>query len=314
MTYVRQMVSELEGYSLAVGGGNVDKYISTQNCTGLYIGVQCLESGGTVPTRANIATKLGQVEVWASTKDGGGPQVSYDFDDLPGLLEKLPIDGVMPRQPSVRGTQTTAYFQHIAYYLPLSPCPLVPTFGFRDARLKITYTGTETASSNYLLWVGAILHDVKPSYYIQSLMRTETGVATLGKVDQDMTEGGHFLGAYVMGTTSQQDLTTSDATTLTDIGVVVDNSEIARWSARALFADQQPSTYLVGGTTVTSTDSAAGGAGTEYMFYDTGWNLSARDGMIHGIPIGRNFKLRLKTNAPDAIRAYHLTALPVGPN
>lgn len=309
MSYVREMISELEGYSLAAGGGVVDKYISTKNCTGLLIGVQCLENGATVPTRANIATKLGTIEVWASTKDGGGPQVSYDFDDLPALNEKL---FGLP-QPSVIGTQTDNRYQHIQYFLPLSPNPLLPTFGFRDARLKITYSGTETASDTYLIWVGAILHDVKPSYYIQSLLHTETGVASNGKVDEDMTEGGHFMGAYAFSTTSLQDLQLSDAATINDFAVVVDNSELSRLSNRVMHAEYPPVTYLTSGTTVASSE-VDGFGGTSYHFWDTGWKLSKKDGQLHGIPIGRNYKLRMKTNAADAIRAYHFTALPVGPN
>lgn len=304
MAYQWEMISELEAKSLSSGGETVDKYISTKNCTALMIGVQCLENTNTIPTVANICTKIGTIEIVASNKDGGGPQVSYDADDIAPLMEKL----YGKAMPGIYGTQTNDQYEHFQFWLPLSPDPWSSTYGFRDARLKITTSGTQTNADTFVLYVGALLHDQKPSYYVQTLMHSETGVASNGKVDEDLPEGGTLLADYAFATTNLSDLTTSDAATINDIALVVDNSEQARISNRCMHAFFPTGTYDVA-TTVTST-SAVGGS--SYLFADYGWMKAAKDGQLHGIPIGRNWKLRLKTNAADAIRNYQMVAMPTG--
>lgn len=304
MSYNWVMISELDGLSLGSGGEQIDKYLSQKNVTALLIGVQCLENGSTIPTAANIHTKIGTIEVVGSNLDGsGGSQVSIDVDDIPPLMEKL----YGKAQPGIMGSQADNQFIHFQYFLPLSPDIYSSKFGYRDARIKIITSGTQTNSDTYKLYVAALLHNEKPSHYIQMLNNNFTATANVNK-DLDLPEGGKLMGAYAMGTTSLNDLTTSDAPSINELAVVVDNTEKERVNTRALLGINPTGVYMVGGTTVTST-AAVGGS--EYIFWDLGWLSSARNvNLSEGLNIGKNWKLRVKPQAADAIRVYPLIAMP----
>lgn len=296
MSYQVEMITELDGKSLQSGAEVIDNYINTKNCTALLIGVQCMEDT-TLPTAANIHTKIGTIEIVASAKDGGGTQVSIDADDVPPFMEKLygkPL-------PGIYGADTDNNFLHFQYFLPLSPDPLSSKFGYREARFVVKTSATQTASDAYKLYVAAILHDVEPQFYIQVLNRAFTASSGVNS-DYDLPEGGLLMGIYAMGTTSLQDITTSDAPTIDQFALLVNNSEKEKISTKSLQAFSPVGTYDVAGT-VTST-AAIGGP--EYLFWDLGYKRG------YGIPIGRNWKIRVKPLASDAVRLYPLVAMPVG--
>lgn len=302
MAYQIEMIPELDGKTLTAGADVIDKYISSKTCTALLIGVRVTETGGTIPTAANIHTKIGTIEVVASNKDGGGVQVSIDADDIPPMIEKMSgKPGIA--NTGIMGSQTDTRIQHFQYWLPLSPDPWSPKFGFRDAKFKISTSGTNTniTSTATKIYVAALLHDDMPEHFIEMKNSGFTAVSGTNK-DLDLIEGGSIMGAYAMGTTSLQDLTTSDAPTIDQLALVVDNSEKERINSRCINAFNPTGVYMVAGTTVTST-SAIGGS--TYMF----WDLGYRKG--YGIPIGRNWKLRTKPLASNAVRLYPIVSYPV---
>ncbi len=297
MAYQVEMVSDLDGLSLAATAEVIDKYISTNNCTALLIGVQTIEEGGSIPTAALIHAKIGTIEIVVSNKDGGGSQVSIDVDDIPPIMEKVwgkPMPGVI-------GTQADEYYQHFQYFLPLSPDPLSSRFGYRDARVKFLTTATETNSDNFKLYVAAVLHEEPPQYYIQMLNNSYTATANVNK-DIDLIEGGTIMGAYAMGTTSLQDLTSSDAPTINELALVVGRTERSRINTRCIHAFTPTGFYMVAGVTVTSSYLVGG---SKYIFWDLGYRRG------YGVPIGNEWKLRIKPQASDAVRMYPLIAMPV---
>jgi hypothetical protein len=301
MAYQVEMISELDGLSLGSGAEIIDKYISTKNCTALLIGVQCLHASAvpTQPLAAAIHTKLGTVEIVVSNKDGGGSQVSIDAADIPPLMEKIygkPMPGII-------GTNTNNRYQHFQYFLPLSPDPWSPKFGYRDARVKFK-TGTDAAatdSDTYKLYVAAILHDEMPQYYIQMLNNSYTATSGVNK-DLDIPESGVLMGAYAMGTTSLDNLTSSDAPTINELALVVNNTERSRINTRTIHAFTPTGVYMVAGVTPTSTYLVGS---SEYVF----WDLGFRRG--YGVHIGHEWKLRIKPQASNAVRMYPLVAMGV---
>jgi hypothetical protein len=298
MGYSWEVLGELESKTLASGGEIVDKYISSGNCTALRIGVRCLEDGGTVPTAANIHSKIGTINVVASPSIVGGNQVSLDADDIPPMLQMLNPWSRGDVQSSVYGTQTDNQYQHFQYYIPLSPDPYQSKFGYRDARLKVESTSTQTASDNYDITVEGLIHDDMPEFYVQCLLNSFTGATGDAKTDLKLPQGGMLMGAMVMGTTSLQDLTTSDAPSVRAVAVLKNNTQFKRQHTRCMLAERPRGVYMVGGTTVTVT-------GPDYMFYDVGWRKG------QGIPIvDNNTFLEIVTASAHAVRAYPLVAMP----
>ncbi len=302
MGYQLEMISELDGKSLASTAEVIDKYISSKNCSALLIGVQCLQDGSTLPLVANIHTKMGTIEIVASNKDGGGVKVSIDADDIPPMMEKMSgKPGISMPGLMEKTTQADNTYVHFEYWLPLSPDPWSGKYGYRDARVKFLTSGTQTNSDTYKLYVAALLHDDPPQYYIEMLNNAFTATSGTNK-DLDLSEGGTIMGAYAMGTTSLQDLTTADAPTIDQLALVKNNSEAERINSRCINAFTPVGIHMVAGTTVT-TNSGVGG--TEYMFWDLGYKRG------YGIPIGRNWKLRVKPLSSHAVRIYPVIAQPV---
>lgn len=296
MVYTLEMITELDGRALQSGAEVVNNLIDSRNCTALIIGVQCLENA-TLPTAANIHSKIGTIEIKAHPKDGGNTQVSIDADDIPPMIGKF----FGKPQPGIYGADADNNYLHFQYFLPLSPDPLTPKFGYSGARLVIKTTATETASDTYKLYVAAILHEDEPSYYIQMLNRPFTATSGVDS-DYDLPVGGNLMGVYAMGTTSLQDITTSDAPTIDQLAIVVNNSEKEKISTKAIHAYTPVGTYDVA-TTVTST-AAIGGP--EYVFWDLGYKRG------YGIPIGTAWKIRVKPLAGDAVRLYPMIAFNAG--
>jgi len=290
MGYSIQMLSELDGVALASGAEVIDKYISTKNCTGLLIGVKSQENGGTIQTLANIFTKMGTLEVVVSNQNGGGSQVSIDWDDIPSYTERIMHPGL---QSHITGTQADDNWVFASFFIPLSPDPYSPKFGYRDARIKLLTSGTQTASDNYSVYAAALLHDQAPEYYVQMIQNAYTTSSGVNK-DFDLPEGQLLMGVHAFGTTSLGDLTATDAPTIDQFALVVDNSERERINARALAALQPRGFYNLTATPTT--------ASADYLFWDLGFKKG------FGIPIARNWKLRVKTLASDAARIYPLIA------
>lgn len=296
MAYQVEMISELDNVSLASTAEIIDKYISNKNCTALLIGVQCLENGIAIPTAANIHAKMGTVEIVGSNKNGGGTQVSIDFDDIPPIMEKV----YGKPMPGVTGTQANNQYIHFQYFLPLSPDPLSSKFGYEGARIKFLTTADDGATSdNFRLYVAALLHDEPPQYFIQMLNNSYTATANVNK-DLDIIEGGNLMGAYVMGTTSLDNISSTDTPTINELAVVVNGTEKSRINTRCIHAFTPTGFYMVAGVTVTSSYLVGG---SEYVFWDLGYRRG------YGIPIGNQWKLRIKPQASDAVRAYPLIAV-----
>jgi hypothetical protein len=296
MAYQVEMITELDGKSLQSGAEVIDNYISTKNCTGLFVGVQCMENA-TLPTAANIHTKMGTFEIVASSKDGGGTQVSLDADDIPPMMEKF----YGKPMPGIYGSDADDQYLHFQYFLPLSPDPLSSKFGYRDARFVVKTSATQTASDAYKLYVAALLHDEKPQYYIQMLNRSFTASSGVNS-DYDLPENQLLMGTYAMGTTSLQGLGTSDAPTIDQLAIVVNGSEKERVSTKMLHAYVPDGIYDVAGT-VTSTAAIGGSV---YVFWDLGYKRG------YGIPIGKDWKIRVKPLASDAVRLYPMIAMSTG--
>lgn len=306
MSYQVEMISELDGLSLASTAENIPKYISTKNCTALLIGVQCLENGAAIPTAANIHAKMGTIEIVVSNKDGGGTQFSMDFDDIPPLMEKIygkPL-------PGVQGLTANNDFCHFQYWLPLSPDPWSSKFGYRDAIVRFLTAADGSEADTYKLYVAALLHDESPQYYIQTLNNPFTATSGVYK-DLDIPEGAAIMGTYAMGTTSLFALTSSDAPTIDELALYVGNTERNRINTRCIHAYTPTGFYIVPNTTlaastVTSTDNATAASamgGSKYVFWDLGYRRQS------GIPIGNAWKLRIKPAASDAVRVYPLIAM-----
>jgi hypothetical protein len=301
MGYQVEMISELDGKSLASTAEVVDKYISSKNCTALLIGVQYLQNGSTLPTAVDdVHVKMGTIEIVASNKDGGGTQISIDADDIPQMIAKMSgKSGVANTGQLGAATQANNTYCHFEYWLPFSPDPWSSKYGFKDARVKFITAANPTNTDTYKLYVAALLHDEPPQYYIEMKNNAFTATASTNK-DLDLPEGGTLMGAFAMGTTALQDLTTSDAPTIDQLALVVNNSERERISTKCINAFYPVGVYMVASTTVTSTQSIA----VEYMFWDLGYKRG------YGIPVGRNYKLRVKPLASDAVRMYPVIAHP----
>ncbi len=120
--------------------------------------------------------------------------------------------------------------------------------------------------------------------------------------DYDLPENELLMGTYAMGTTSLQNLTSSDAPTIDQLALVINNSEKERVSTKMLHAYSPVGTYDVAGT-VTSTALIGG---PEYVFWDLGYKRG------YGIPIGKGWKIRVKPLASDAVRLYPMIAMRTG--
>ncbi len=297
MGYSWEVLGELEAKSLASTGEIVDKYISSGNCTALIIGVRCLENA-TQPTAANVHTKIGTVNIVASPSIVGGNQVSIDADDIPPMLPLLNPWSRGDIQSSVYGTHVDNQYQHYQYYIPLSPDPYQSKFGYRDARIKIEASGTETNADAFDINVQGLIHDEMPEFYVQCLLNSFTGATGDSKTDLKLPQGGMLMGAMAFGTTSLQDLTSSDAPSIRAMAILKNNTQFKRQHSRCMLAERPRGVYMVGGTTVTVTSP-------DYMFYDIGWRKG------QGIPImDNNTYLEVVTAAADAIRVYPLVAMP----
>lgn len=298
MGYTWEVLGELESKTLASGGEIVDKYISSGNCTALRIGVQFLESGGT-PVIANVHSKVGTVNVVASPSIVGGNQVVLDADDIPqmGILMNPWSKGDI--QHGVIGQHSTVNMFHYPYFIPLSPDPYQSKFGYRDARIKIEATSTETNTGSYNVTVEGLIHDEMPEFYIQMLNNAFTGATGDAKTDLKLPQGGMLMGALLMGTTSLYDLGTSDAPAIHSVSLLKNNTVFKRQTNRCMLAEHPVGVYEVMGSSTITINSH------DYLFYDVGWRKG------QGIPItDNNTYLEIVTAAAQAIRVYPLMAMP----
>lgn len=298
MGYSWEVLGELESKTLASGGEIVDKYISSGNCTALRMGVQFLESGGT-PAVANVHSKIGTIDIVASPSIVGGNQVVLDADDIPQMRVNMTPWNVIDIQHGVIGTHSTVNMFHYPYYIPLSPDPYQSKFGYRDARLKIESTSTETNTGTYNITVEGLIHDEMPEFYITMQNNAFTGAASDAKTDLKLPQGGMLMGALLMGTTSLMDLGTSDAPTIHSVSILKNNTIFKRQTNRCMLAERPVGVYeVVGSSTITINSH-------DYLFYDVGWRKG------QGIPItDNNTFLEITTASAHAVRCYPLVAMP----
>lgn len=297
MGYTWEILGKLDDKAISSSGETIDEYITRANCTAVRFTVTALQNTGTQSTAANFHSKVGTFKISASPSIVGGDQVNIDADDIPPMLTMLSPYARGDIRAGVEGTATDDRYQHFEYYVPFSPDPYQPTFGFEDARLKIEFTSTETNTDGFRVTVEGLIHDQMPEYYIETKLNTFTGATGNATTDLKLPKGGILMGAYAMGTTSLQDLTTSDAPSIRRIGILRNNTVYNQQHGRCMNAERPRGVYMVGGTTVTVVSP-------DYMFYDVGWRKG------QGVPIGDDQTyLRVTTAAADAINVYPLVAM-----
>lgn len=308
----------VDAQSIASGGTNITEKLPTVHPTS-YLTISQVGANVTdAATLAEILAGFGTIEL---TVDGLGTIIQWDADDLLYFNRDV-IPGAYPFIANVLAGTADNAIRELTLVLPLSPLNN-KNGGLYDGRfglpknvgatIKVS-AGTDTAAgmdARYMT-IQAIGPDTgNPTHIMGSFLDSFTAVAThnFQKCNDAKAEG--LLGAWLFATTGREDLTSTDAPGVKNIGYAYGKSLQEAFFADALLGLRQniyawPVRHthaevctLGNNTAVLSAASAA--AVSDYYFADFG--------MTHGgVPFKSDTRVDVEAGVAEAMRLYPLVA------
>lgn len=307
----------VDAQSIAAGGTNISEKMPEGHQTN-YLTIS--QVGANVTDEATIAEILAGFGTIELTVEGLGTIIQWDADDL-FYFNRDVIPGAYPFVSMFnQNTTFDDYIRELTLVLPLTPLHnkygglFDSRFGLprgKVATLKIA-TGTDTASGMDArsMTVNAIGPGIggAATHIMGSYLDAFTAVATPGNFQKvNEANADALLGAFIFATTSREDLTTSNAPGLKNLGYAIGRSSQELFFADALLGLRQnmyawptPHTHgylcAVGSTNVYSTRTLA-----EYYFMDLGMTQG-------GVPFKPDMRVQVDAGVAEAMRLYPFVA------